>query len=83
MAKRISASKSPEIQKTMVFGKENYVLLAIGVISIVVGFSIMYLENEIDGFISLYVSPLLIVGGFAEIVYAIMKKPAATSSDNV
>jgi len=76
MAKRISVSKTADTSKTMVFTKENYILLIIGIALIFVGFLIMYLENEIDGFISLYVSPVLIVGGFAEIVYAIMKKPA-------
>ena len=75
MAKRISVSKTADTSKTMVFTKENYILLIIGIALIFVGFLIMYLENEIDGFISLYVSPVLIVGGFAEIVYAIMKKP--------
>jgi uncharacterized membrane protein HdeD (DUF308 family) len=75
MAKRISVTKAAETPKTMVFTKENYILLAIGIALICIGFLIMYLENEIDGFISLYISPVLIVGGFAEIVYAIMKKP--------
>lgn len=74
MAKRISAAKSANAPKIMVFGKENYLLVAFGVVLIFVGFLLMYFENEIDGFISLFISPVLIVGGFAEIVYAIMKK---------
>ncbi|TNE70730.1 DUF3098 domain-containing protein [bacterium] len=58
----------------MLYTKQNYLLMGIGVALIVVGFIIMYLENEIDGFLSLYVSPVIIMAGFAEIVYAIMKK---------
>lgn len=79
MAKRISASKTVDTTKITVFTKENYILLLIGIALIFIGFVMMYLENEIDGFISLYVSPVLIVGGFSEIVYAIMKKPAKTT----
>lgn len=79
MAKRVSASKTTDTSKTMVFTKENYILLLIGIALIFVGFLMMYLENEIDGFISLYISPILIVGGFSEIVYAIMKKPVKSN----
>ena len=80
MAKRISVSKTADTSKSMVFTKENYILLIIGVALIFIGFLMMYLENEIDGFISLYLSPILIVGGFSEIVYAIMKRPAPSNS---
>jgi len=32
----------------------------------------MRLENEMDGILSLYVAPLLILGGYLEIIYAIL-----------
>ena len=32
----------------------------------------MRLENEVDGILSLYVAPLLILGGYLEIIYAIL-----------
>jgi hypothetical protein len=44
----------------------------VGVALIVIGFTAMYLENAYKGFISLNVAPLLIVGGYAEIIYALM-----------
>lgn len=59
----------------LVFESWNYTLLLIGVALIVVGFTAMYLENEYQGFISLYVSPILIVGGYAEIIYALLWTP--------
>jgi hypothetical protein len=34
-------------------------------------------ENEVDGFISLYVAPLMILGGYLEIIWAIMWRPKA------
>ncbi len=56
----------------MILSTHNYVLLAVGVLAIVLGYSIMRLENEVDGFLSLYVAPLLILGGYLEIIYAIL-----------
>jgi uncharacterized membrane protein HdeD (DUF308 family) len=60
---------------TLVFENWNYVLLLVGVLLITVGFAAMYLENAYQGFISLYVSPILIMGGYAEIIYALMWSP--------
>jgi hypothetical protein len=60
----------------LVFENWNYVLLLIGVALIVVGFTAMYLENQYQGFVSLYVSPILIVGGYAEIIYALLWSPS-------
>lgn len=60
----------------LVFEKRNYLLLLVGVALIVVGFTAMYLENQYQGFISLYVSPILIVGGYAEIIYALLWSPS-------
>lgn len=59
----------------LVFGRRNYVLLLIGVAVVVVGYVMMRMENEVDGFISLYVAPLLILGGYLEIIYAIVVSP--------
>lgn len=59
----------------MVFGRRNYVLLLVGVVAVFVGFVMMRLENEVDGFISLYVAPLIILAGYLEIIYAIMVDP--------
>ena len=60
----------------MVFAKRNYILLVVGLVMIVVGYVIMRMENEVDGFISLYVAPLLLLAGYLEIIYAIIWRPA-------
>lgn len=57
---------------SMILSTHNYVLVALGVLAIVLGYAIMRLENEVDGFLSLYVAPLLILGGYLEIIYAIL-----------
>lgn len=59
----------------MVFGKRNYILMLAGVLAVVVGFIFMRLENEVDGFISLYVAPLIILAGYLEIIWAILASP--------
>ncbi|NNE69140.1 MAG: DUF3098 domain-containing protein [Rhodothermales bacterium] len=59
----------------MVFERRNYVLLLAGLAVVVLGYVMMRMENEVDGFISLYVAPLLILGGYLEIIYAILWRP--------
>lgn len=70
------SSKRRNQSGTLVFESWNYTLLLIGVALILVGFTSMYLENAYQGVISLYVSPILIVGGYAEIVYALLWAPS-------
>ena len=59
----------------MIFTRQNYILLLLGVVAIVIGYTTMRIENAVDGFISLYVAPLLILGGYLEIIYAILWRP--------
>ncbi|WP_228350306.1 DUF3098 domain-containing protein [Rhodocaloribacter litoris] len=65
----------------MVFTRRNYLLLLLGVALVVVGYVIMRIENEVDGFISLYVAPLLILGGYLEIIYAVLWRPKAETPE--
>jgi hypothetical protein len=58
-----------------VFARTNYMILLASVGLIVLGFTIMRVENEVDGFLSLYVSPLLIVGGYVGVLAAILWRP--------
>jgi hypothetical protein len=67
----------------MVFGARNYQLLGIGVALLFVGFTIMRLENAVDGFLSLYVAPLLIVAGYLVIIYAILWRPKQPADEPV
>jgi len=58
----------------MFFSAFNYKLLGIAVLLVVGGFTAMYLENEVQGVISLYVSPIIIMAGYALVIFAIMKR---------
>ena len=79
MAKKSSRSSTQRRTRkgrvTMLFTRQNYLLLIIGIVAVVIGYTTMRIENEVDGFISLYVAPLLILGGYLEIIYAILWRP--------
>ena len=79
MAKRPRQRKSSANQDppSMVFDRRNYLLLLLGVVVIVVGYVMMRAENQVHGVISLYIAPLLIMGGYLEIIYAILWRPGS------
>lgn len=59
----------------MAFQALNYKILGVGVLLIIIGFSIMRLENEVYGFISLYISPVVIMAGYIVVAVSILKRP--------
>lgn len=86
MARSRKSARSPfrrrrTKKRSLILSTHNYVLIAIGVLAIVLGYAIMRLENEVDGILSLYVAPLLILGGYLEIIYAILWRNS-THKDN-
>ncbi len=60
---------------TPVFARQNYVLLGVCIGLIVVAYAMMRAENEVDGTISLFVSPLLLLIGYLGVVPAILWRP--------
>lgn len=48
---------------------------------IVGGFAAMYLENEVHGFVSLYVSPIVVMAGYVLVIFAIMKHDRQESEE--
>lgn len=65
---------------TPVFTRQNYVLLAACVGIIVVAYAMMRAENEVDGVISLFVSPILLLIGYLGVVPAILWRPRRTDA---
>lgn len=59
--------------RPMLFSAWNYKVLIAGLLLVVVGFTAMYMENEVQGFISLYISPIMIMAGYITVIFAIMK----------
>lgn len=76
-------------QKPMLFTPLNYKLMGLGLLFLVIGFTAMRLENEVHGFVSLYISPVVIIAGYATVLYAILKRdhkiengPSTTNSSS-
>ena len=78
---RGSRQRQARKRGVMVFTRRNYMLLIVGLVMILVGYVIMRMENEVDGFISLYVAPLLLLAGYLEIIYAIMWRPKEVAEE--
>jgi Protein of unknown function (DUF3098). len=68
-----SKQKSPS---PLVFEKRNYLALLVSVLLIAVGFGAMWMEGKFLGFVSLNVSPVVIVAGYAGVLYAILWQPS-------
>ncbi|MBP8790987.1 MAG: DUF3098 domain-containing protein [Breznakibacter sp.] len=79
----IKKENEPRFQFAL--SKENYILLAIGFVIILVGFLLMMggrsedpnvFNKEIFSFRRITLAPLVVLFGFIFEIYAIMKKPA-------
>jgi hypothetical protein len=61
----------------LAFGKKNYQWMVIGLVTLVVGFTIMSLDNEAYGFgfFGLTLGPIVVMLGFLIEIFAILQKP--------
>jgi hypothetical protein len=59
------------------FGKKNYQWMIIGILMLVLGFTIMSLETKPHGFgfLGITLGPLVVMAGFIVEIYAILHKP--------
>ncbi|MDR0686376.1 MAG: DUF3098 domain-containing protein [Dysgonamonadaceae bacterium] len=71
-------------KKEFVFGKENFVLLAISIVLIIVGFVLMSgaetteetgFNPEIFSARRIIIAPIVTMAGFITVIFAIMRKP--------
>jgi len=60
------------------FGKKNYQLMVIGLVVLVVGFTIMTLDKQPHGFgfLGLTAGPIIVVAGFIVELFAILHRPS-------
>ncbi|MBP5364552.1 MAG: DUF3098 domain-containing protein [Bacteroidales bacterium] len=77
-------SKNNKNEFGFALGKENYRLLAIGFVIIIIGFVLMagkgsddpnVFDPSIYGFRQITLAPIIVLAGFVFEIYAIMKKP--------
>ena len=86
----MTKKKKSEREKQLVFTKENYKLLIIGAVIILVGFLLMVggkaespdqFNPEVFSFRRIILAPLVVLFGFAFEIYAIMKKPKESKEE--
>jgi hypothetical protein len=88
MAEKVSVEKQPVKRTTVketgvapkrefVFGRENYILMLIGIAVLAVGYALMYgpSDGDIFEFRRITLGPVLVIAGFIIEVFAIFKKP--------
>ena len=76
------ASNPPSAGTTarLPFQRVNYLLLIAGMLLLALGYGLMSTEKFIDSkqfSLALHVSPILILGGYAGIIFAILYRPKA------
>lgn len=67
-----SKVKRVESDQNMALEPINYWLIGLGVFIIALAFTLMAVEDEVDGFLSLWIAPYMLVFGYAELVFAIL-----------
>lgn len=82
-------TKNKQITPAPLFGKENYILMLVGLIIMGIGFFAMaggksadpmkFNDNEIYSFTRITLAPILIMIAFVIEIFAIMKKPKVTN----
>jgi hypothetical protein len=87
----MSDKKANDVNFHFGFRKENYKLLLIGLAINIIGYLLMigggsddpniFKEEELFSVTRLTISPILIIGGFVVMIYAIMKKSKSTPSN--
>ncbi|HET6539758.1 MAG TPA: DUF3098 domain-containing protein [Chryseolinea sp.] len=65
------------MESKLPFGKKNYQLMIIGVVTLVLGFVIMSSDSEPHGFgfLGLTLGPMIVMAGFIIEILAILRKP--------
>lgn len=72
------------------FDKKNFILLAVGMFIIIVGFILMSGKGSAEGFFNpdifstlrIKVAPVICLAGFIFVIIAIMHKPATSTLEN-
>src|SRR5260221_10265040 len=72
----------PKKEITFPLGKENFMIIGIGIIVLIVGYFIMS-QNSVDGFMPTVVAPIVLLAGYCLIIpYGILKKPKEAGEVN-
>ncbi|MBD0255387.1 MAG: DUF3098 domain-containing protein [Cytophagales bacterium] len=61
----------------LAFGRQNYVLMLVGIALLIVGFFVMSADDQTFGFgvLGLTIGPMIVLAGFIVEFFAILRKP--------
>ena len=63
------------------FDKKNYQWMIIGLIIIIVGFTLMASDKDKFGFLGLTAGPIVVIGGFVTEIFAILRTPQGNNKE--
>lgn len=84
MAKDSKQNESAQSTEKLAFAKQNYLLMVLGAVAVVIGFFLMsggssddpnVFNEEIFSFRRVTLAPIVVLAGYAIVFYAVMKKP--------
>jgi hypothetical protein len=73
-SKKGTTESSASSNSVFMFGKQNYMLMIIGLAVIILGFVLMYGKEDIYDFRKTTLAPIVVIVGFVIQIVAIMKK---------
>lgn len=74
-----NVEKSESVTENFVFGKVNYRLMLISIVTVVLGFILMIGETDIYDFRKTVLAPIVVLAGFGLGFFAILKKHRSNS----
>ncbi len=79
-----TSDKKTQNKDTVVFPltKENYILMGISFLIIIIGYILMAGKEDIFSFVKMNISVIFVVFGFVFMIYAILKNPKKTTNEN-
>jgi len=75
-------SVSSHVKGPMLFERRNYLLLVVAIALLIVGYTAMAMDNQVRSFISLYLSPIILMAGYLLVIVAIFYRPKDKSADS-
>ncbi|HEX7366574.1 MAG TPA: DUF3098 domain-containing protein [Pelobium sp.] len=69
--KHVSTDNKPV---AFVFQKQNYILMIVSIVVVIVGFVLMSGTEDIYSFTKIVLAPIVVIGGFVLGFFAILKK---------
>jgi hypothetical protein len=75
--------QAAEIAATMPLEAINYIMIALGALVIAASYWGMYLEREVNGFFTLFISPVTLIGAYLWVAFGVLYRPKPAKKQSV